>query len=136
MGGNQVWSTCARSGCIIYVKNTKPNPKKLDDRSTKMVFVGYEKGSKAYRAYDPRTRWVHVTLNVVFDELAQWDWSKEDDAGSNNEPFEFMVTTTSTYHKQVVDHAEPELTPSSLTEQVPSPPPTPENIVHTMPPSI
>jgi hypothetical protein len=47
-----------------------------------------------------------------------------------------MVTTTSTYHKQVVDHVEPKLTPSSLTEQVPSPPPTPENIVHTMPLSI
>jgi hypothetical protein len=34
-----------------------------------MVFVGYEKGSKAYQAYDPRTRWVHVTRNAVFDEL-------------------------------------------------------------------
>jgi hypothetical protein len=26
--------------CIIHVKNTKPLLKKLDDRSTKMVFVG------------------------------------------------------------------------------------------------
>jgi hypothetical protein len=64
-------------GSIVHVKNTKPNLKKLDDRSTKMVFVGYEKGAKAYRAYDPRTGRVHVTWDAVFDELAQWDWSRE-----------------------------------------------------------
>jgi hypothetical protein len=34
--------------CIMYVKNTKPNLKKLDDRSMKIVFVGYEAGSKAF----------------------------------------------------------------------------------------
>jgi hypothetical protein len=28
-------------GCIVHVKNTKPMLKKLDDRCTKMVFVGY-----------------------------------------------------------------------------------------------
>jgi hypothetical protein len=39
-----------------------------------MVFVGYKLGSKAYRAYDPRTGHVHITRNVMFDELAQWDW--------------------------------------------------------------
>jgi hypothetical protein len=47
--------------------------KKLDDRSTKMVFVGYESGSKAYSAYDLWTRCAHITRDVVFDELAQWD---------------------------------------------------------------
>jgi hypothetical protein len=60
-------------GCIIHVKNTKPMLKKLDDRSTKMVFVGYESGSKAYSAYDLWTRRAHITRDVVFDELAQWD---------------------------------------------------------------
>jgi hypothetical protein len=58
-------------GCIVHVKNTKSMLKKLDDRSTKMVFVGYEPGSKAYRAYDPRTGHVHITRDIVFDELAQ-----------------------------------------------------------------
>ena len=38
-----------------------------------MIFVGYEKVSKAYRAYDPVTGMVHVTRNVIFDESAQWD---------------------------------------------------------------
>jgi len=40
-------------GCIGHVKNTKPFLSKLVDRSTPMVFLGYEDGSKAYRLYDP-----------------------------------------------------------------------------------
>ncbi|WVZ66255.1 hypothetical protein U9M48_015502 [Paspalum notatum var. saurae] len=62
-------------GCIVYVKNTKPNLKKLEDRGQRMVFIGYEKGSKAYRAYDPTTGKVVITRDVVFDEGTQWDWS-------------------------------------------------------------
>jgi hypothetical protein len=45
-------------GCIVYVHNTKPHLKKMDVRGRKMIFVGYEKGTKAFRAYDPITlRW-------------------------------------------------------------------------------
>ena len=43
-------------GCIAHVKVTSPNLKKLDDRSRRMIFVGYEAGSKAYHVYDPSTR--------------------------------------------------------------------------------
>lgn len=61
-------------GCVAHVKNVKPHLKKLEDRSTPMVFVGYEAGSKAYRVFDPVTDRVHVTRDVIFDEQAQWDW--------------------------------------------------------------
>jgi hypothetical protein len=45
-------------GCIGHVKNVKPGLGKLEDRSTPMVFLGYEEGSKAYRLYDPASgRW-------------------------------------------------------------------------------
>jgi hypothetical protein len=60
-------------GCIMHVRNTTPHLKKLEDRGRKMIFVGYESGSKAYHAYDPITKRVHVTRDVVFDEQAQWD---------------------------------------------------------------
>jgi hypothetical protein len=85
-------------GCVAHVKNTKLHLKKLDDRSTCMIFVGYETGSKAYRAYDPRTGRVHVTWDAVFDELAQWSWSEEDSAQVQNgsEPFEVEMVTTMT----------------------------------------
>jgi hypothetical protein len=65
-------------GCIVYVCNTKPHLKKLDDRGRKMIFVGYERGTKAYRAYDLVTK-VTITRDVVFDEDAQWDWSSSEE---------------------------------------------------------
>jgi hypothetical protein len=39
--------------CVVYVRNSSPNLKKLDDRSQPMVFIGYEWGTKGYRDYDP-----------------------------------------------------------------------------------
>jgi hypothetical protein len=68
-------------GCIMYVRNTTPHLKKLEDRGRKMSFNGYESGSKAYRAYDPITKRVHVTRDVVFNEQAQWDWGSGGDDG-------------------------------------------------------
>lgn len=66
-------------GCVVYVKNTKPTLKKLDDRGQCMVFIGYEKGSKTYRAYNPATGKVVITRDVVFDEGGQWDWAGMED---------------------------------------------------------
>jgi hypothetical protein len=40
-------------GCIVYVWNTTPHLQKLDDCGRKMIFVGYEHGSKAFQAYNP-----------------------------------------------------------------------------------
>lgn len=64
------------SDCVVHVKNTKPNLKKLEDRSKPMIFVGYEAGSKAYRVYDPATQRVRVSRDVVFDEEACWQWGR------------------------------------------------------------
>lgn len=35
-------------GCFVYVRNTRPHLTKLEDRGGKMMFVGYERDSKAY----------------------------------------------------------------------------------------
>ena len=40
-------------GCIGHVRKTKPVLTKLEDRSTPIVLLGYEEGTKAYRLYDP-----------------------------------------------------------------------------------
>uniref|UniRef100_A0A0A8ZV83 Integrase catalytic domain-containing protein n=1 Tax=Arundo donax TaxID=35708 RepID=A0A0A8ZV83_ARUDO len=42
--------------CVRHVKVTKSHLTKLEDRSTPMVFLGYEAGSKAYKMYESRTR--------------------------------------------------------------------------------
>jgi len=54
------------------VKLTKPHLSKLEDKSTPMVFLGYEVGSKAYQLYNLREGNVTV-LCGIFDEKAAWD---------------------------------------------------------------
>jgi transposase InsO family protein len=66
-------------GCLVHVKVIGGLVKKLDDRSVEMVFFGYEKGSKAYRVYNPLTKKVVVTRDAVFEEdkPGPWPWDKE-----------------------------------------------------------
>ena len=57
-------------GCVGHVKNTKPHLGKLEDRSTPMVLLGYEEGTKAYRLYDPCGVKMVVSHDIMFDEKA------------------------------------------------------------------
>jgi hypothetical protein len=71
------------------VKVNTPHLKKLADKSMKMVFVGYEPGSAAYRCYDPSTKRGHINRDVIFDEHAKWDWTNDQ---SRDMEFEFTVS--------------------------------------------
>lgn len=51
----------------------KPHLKKLDDRSKPMVYLGVEDGSKAHRLYDPQTKRIAVSRDVVFEEAVPWE---------------------------------------------------------------
>jgi hypothetical protein len=83
--------------CLVHVKMTTPNLKKLYDRSKPMVFIGYEPRAKAYRAYDLVSKRVHVSRDVVFYEQSQWDWSisaeQESEAGGDTFRVEMEYTT-------------------------------------------
>lgn len=50
----------------------------LDDRSTKIVFMGKEHGSKAHRVYDPSNGWLNVSRDVVFEENKGWNWNVDE----------------------------------------------------------
>lgn len=54
------------------MKTTKLNLKKLDNRTMPMVLISYEPSSKAYRMYDPVSKRVNMTCDVVFDEEEKW----------------------------------------------------------------
>ena len=58
---------------MAQVKSAHPHLKKLDDRSTRMIFIGYESGSKAYRVFDLVAGCVDVSRDVIFDEDAGYD---------------------------------------------------------------
>ena len=78
-------------GCVAYAKITGPHLKKLDDRSRTVINLGTEPGSKAYRLYDPITKKVFVSRDVVFDEKKAWDWSVSTKQ-TEGEPGRFKLT--------------------------------------------
>jgi transposase InsO family protein len=53
-------------GCLAHVKQLGPGINKLLDRSKSMVFIGYESGTKGYRLFDPSTRRLVVSRDVIF----------------------------------------------------------------------
>jgi hypothetical protein len=57
-------------GCLACVHVDKSQRRKLHDRAWKGVFVGYASESPAWLVYNPATRRVVISRNVVFDEAA------------------------------------------------------------------
>jgi hypothetical protein len=81
-------------GCLVYVTNTRPHLSKLEDHGHRMVFIGYDQGTKGYKVYDPVRKQDYISRDVVFDEAAQWDWNGEEGAdagGSGDFSVEYMV---------------------------------------------
>ncbi|KAI3713826.1 hypothetical protein L1987_72412 [Smallanthus sonchifolius] len=64
-------------GCIGYVLIPSQLRTKLDNRSTKCIFLGISKESKAYRMYDPIQRKVIISKYVKFVEGERWEWDRE-----------------------------------------------------------
>ena len=81
-------------GCTVHVKMLGPGITKLSDRSKPMIFVGYEEGAKCYRVYDPETKRVQVTLDVLFEEGRAWSWDAVTAAPAQATPGVFTVVYT------------------------------------------
>jgi len=108
-------------GYVGHVKKAMPNLAKLEDRSTPMVFLGYERGSKAYRLYDLASSKVVVSHDTVFDEAACWGWESGDGEAtpgglSSSFTVEYMVYSGA----GELAHDEGEATPSSESHGTPS----------------
>jgi hypothetical protein len=52
-----------------------PDPKrtKLDDKSKKYIFIGYNEKSKVYKLYDPIEKKSMVSRDVEVNEEPRWD---------------------------------------------------------------
>ncbi|KAL8120309.1 hypothetical protein AgCh_017467 [Apium graveolens] len=53
------------------------NMQKLDNISKRVVHLGKEPGTKAYKLYDPVIKRVHVNKDIVFEETKSWVWEQE-----------------------------------------------------------
>jgi len=62
-------------GCVAHAHIPDQRRIKLDDKSRKCVFLGVSDESKAWRLYDPVTKTVIISRDVVFEEEERWDWS-------------------------------------------------------------
>jgi hypothetical protein len=55
-------------GCVYFVHNTTPGVSKLDVRGHKCVFVGYLRGKKGYKCFDPMKKRIYESMDVTFRE--------------------------------------------------------------------
>lgn len=60
-------------GCISHVHVSDSKRTKLDDRSMSCVLLGVSEESKAYRLYDPNSKQIIISRDVVFEEDKAWD---------------------------------------------------------------
>ncbi|KAJ8624212.1 hypothetical protein MRB53_032742 [Persea americana] len=65
-------------GCIAYAHVPDEKRKKLDDRGVKCVFLGVSAESKAYRLYNPVTKQIIISRDVIFYEENVWDWNDKE----------------------------------------------------------
>ena len=65
-------------GCLAYVHVPDKLRSKLDPKAKNCMFIGYSLEQKGYRCYNPVTREIRVSKDVIFDELnSQYGGNKE-----------------------------------------------------------
>ncbi len=59
-------------GCITYVHVPDEKRSKLDRKAKKCIFIGYSSKQKGCGCFNPSTRKLQMSKNVVFDEMVNW----------------------------------------------------------------
>ena len=62
-------------GCIAYAHIPNVKRKKLENKGEKCIFLGVSDHSKAYKLYNPKTKKIIVSRDVIFDEDQFWSWN-------------------------------------------------------------
>lgn len=90
-------------GCKANVRPATPHLKKLDDKSVPMIYLGVEEGSKAHRLYNPQSRRIVVSRDVVFEETISWEWNSKNSEGSEFVVDDEIQVVTQT-HRVIGEH--------------------------------
>ncbi|KAM2708962.1 hypothetical protein EV2_046705 [Malus domestica] len=59
---------------IAYVHVPDERRTKIDDKSEKFIFIGYDSNSKGYKLYNPNNGKTVINRDVTFDEEGEWDF--------------------------------------------------------------
>ena len=62
-------------GCIAYAFIPDVKRSKLDNKGEKCIFLGVSDHSKAYKLYNPITKKIVISCDVIFYEESTWSWS-------------------------------------------------------------
>ncbi|KAM7489607.1 hypothetical protein LguiB_027091 [Lonicera macranthoides] len=80
----EAWSGCKPAvdhfrifGCVAYAHVPDEKRRKLDDKGEKCVFLGVIEASKAYKLFNPLTKKIITSRDVIFDEESTWDWNRQ-----------------------------------------------------------
>jgi hypothetical protein len=88
---------------VAYVHIPDQRHVKLDDKSLKLIFVGYDERSKSYIFFDPTNKKIHISRDVHVNEEVMWDWS----------------AMKETFHEKAPEMHSPVNIPSNNHEEVP-----------------
>ena len=72
LGRKPTWKHLRVFRSVAYAHIPKKFRKKLDKKAVKTILVGYERTSKNYRLYNPKTRKIIISRDVVFNEKSNY----------------------------------------------------------------
>lgn len=62
-------------GSVAYAHVPDQRRTKLEDKSKKYIFIGYDEKTKGYKLLDPISKKVMVSRDVRVNEASEWDWN-------------------------------------------------------------
>jgi hypothetical protein len=65
---------------VAYAKIPDARRTKLDDKSEKCIFVEYGERRMGYKLYNPITKKVIMSRDVIFEEDKTWQWKDDQEA--------------------------------------------------------
>ena len=72
-------------GSVAYAHVPDQRRTKLDDKSKKYVFIGYDEKTKAFKLFDPIEEKVVVSRDVQVNEESAWDWNNKKEVTQEEE---------------------------------------------------
>jgi hypothetical protein len=60
---------------------------KIDDKSKRYIFIGYDSSSKGYKLYNQNYNKIVISRDMEFDEEDFWDWSIQEEEKYDLFPF-------------------------------------------------
>ena len=62
-------------GSVHYAHVPDQRRTKLEDKSKRYIFIGYDEKTKGYKLLDPISKMVMVSCDVRVNEASEWDWN-------------------------------------------------------------